>query len=67
MVISCYEGMEGQSHQVPVGMTLIATPVSSSGFIMMNAANIEQMGAFFIDFKLCSFGTYDHPSQQNAH
>lgn len=54
MAISCYEGMENQSHQAPVGMTATSTPVNREGFIMMHVANIERMSPLLIDFQLCS-------------
>lgn len=56
MVIICYEGMESQSNQAPMGMTLTSTPVNSGAFIMMNAANIERMSLLRIDFQLWSEG-----------
>lgn len=53
MVIRVYEGMESQSNQAPVGMTLTSTPINSGSFIMMNAANIERTSYPTIDFQLC--------------
>lgn len=64
MVISCYEGIESQSNQAPMGMTLTSTPINSGAFIMMNAANIERMSHLAIDFKLWPNGKYDHLRQQ---
>lgn len=50
IVISCYEGMESQSNQAPLGITLTSTPVNSGGFILINAANIGRMSTLPIDF-----------------
>lgn len=64
MVISCYEGMESQSNQAPVGMTLTSTSANSRAFIMMNAANIQRMGPLVIDFQQQPNGKYDHPNSK---
>lgn len=66
MVISCDEGAGGESRQAPQGMTLISTPVNSTGFIMTNPANIEPGSTLPIDFKLCSIGKCDQARRKNA-
>ena len=59
MLISGYQGMESQSNQAPVRMTLTSTPVYSEAFIVINAANMEKTAPFLLISQQLSFGKYD--------